>query len=87
MLKRLPLVCIFLLLEGTMLNGNAASTIKLTCTGSLINTRSDGVTLGDCDLNFIAVKEMNEIEDTGRYPQLKINVEYEQLSHPTQVLP
>jgi len=70
-----------------MLNGNAASTIKLTCTGSLINTRSDGVTLGDCDLNFIAVKEMNEIEDTGRYPQLKINVEYEQLSHPTQVLP
>jgi hypothetical protein len=51
-----------------MLNGNAASTIKLTCTGSLINTRSDGVTLGDCDLNFIAVKEMNEIEDTCGLP-------------------
>jgi hypothetical protein len=53
---------------GTMFNGNAASTIKLTCTGSLTNTRSDGVTLGNCDLNFITVKEMTEIENTCGIP-------------------
>jgi hypothetical protein len=28
---------------------------------SLPNRRTDGVTLGQCDLNFISVKQMNEI--------------------------
>ena len=68
MLKHLTLICIFLLVSGTMFNGNAASTLNLTCTGDLTNTRSDGVTLGNCDLNFITVKEMNEIEDTCGIP-------------------
>ena len=36
----------------------------MTCSGKLTNTRADGVTLGDCDLNFITVKEMTEIENT-----------------------
>jgi hypothetical protein len=51
-----------------MFNGNAASTVKLTCTGYLANTRTDGVTLGDCDLNLISVKQMTEIEDTCGLP-------------------
>jgi hypothetical protein len=68
MLKRLTFICSFLLFEGTMFNGNAASTLKLTCTGYLTNTRTDGVTLGDCDLNFISVKQMSEIEDTCGLP-------------------
>jgi hypothetical protein len=33
----------------------------VTCNGNLTNTRADGVTLGNCDLNFISVKQMNEI--------------------------
>jgi hypothetical protein len=32
------------------------------CSGKLTNTREDGVTLGQCDLNFITVKQMDEIE-------------------------
>jgi hypothetical protein len=68
MLKRFTLVCILLLVLGTMFSGNAASTVKLTGTGYLTNTRTDGVTLGDCDLNFISVKQMTEIEDTCGIP-------------------
>jgi hypothetical protein len=59
--KRLPLVCIVMIL-GTIIDANAASTLKMTCTGNLTNTREDGVTLGECDLNFL-VREMNEIEN------------------------
>ena len=66
MLKRFTLVCIFVLFLSTVVD--AASTVKLTCTGYLANTRTDGVTLGHCDLNFITVKEMNEIEDTCGLP-------------------
>jgi hypothetical protein len=62
MLKRLTSVYIFVLLLGMMFDGNAASTLKMTCTGNLTNTRTDGVTLGQCDLNFISVKQMDEIE-------------------------
>ena len=47
---------------GTIADANAASTVKLTCSGTLTNTRADGVTLGQCDLNFISVKQMDEIE-------------------------
>ena len=59
--KRFTLVCILWLVLGTIDNGNAASTLKITCNGELTNTRTDGVTLGQCDLNFISVKQMTEI--------------------------
>jgi hypothetical protein len=62
MSKRFTLVCILVLLLGMIDDGNAASTLKMTCNGNLTNTRADGVTLGNCDLNFISVKEMTEIE-------------------------
>ena len=59
--KRLTFVCIFVLILGMIVGGNAASTLKVTCSGELTNTRADGVTLGQCDLNFISVKQMTEI--------------------------
>ncbi len=62
MSKSFPLLCILVLILSTISDANAASTPKLTCTGNLTNTRQDGITLGDCDLNFISMKEMNEIE-------------------------
>ena len=62
MSKRLPFVCIVVLILGTILDANAASILKMTCTGQLTNTPADGVTLGQCDLNFISVKQMDEIE-------------------------
>src|ERR1043165_5248171 len=60
MLKRLTFLCI-LSLVGETTDGYAASTLKTTCSGNLTNTRENGVTLGDCDLNFITVKKMDEI--------------------------
>jgi hypothetical protein len=68
MLKRLTFVCIFSLVSGTIVDGNAASTLRMTCSGSLTNTRADGVTLGQCDLNFISVKQMDEIQTTCGIP-------------------
>ena len=59
------LVCLFL---GTIVDGNAASTLKMTCNGNLSNTRADGVTLGQCDLNFISVKQMTEIANVCGLP-------------------
>jgi hypothetical protein len=53
---------------GTFTGANAASTIKITCSGSLTDSRSDGVTLGQCDLNFLSVKQMDEIEDVCGIP-------------------
>ena len=66
--KRLTFVCIFVLILGTIVNANAASTLKVTCTGNLTNTRADGVTLGNCDLNFISVKQMEEVESVCGLP-------------------
>jgi len=63
MSKCFTFVWIFALTCGEIVDGNAASTLKLTCGGQLTNTREDGVTLGQCDLNFIPVKEMDEIEN------------------------
>ena len=63
MSKRLTIPVTFWLVLGTIADGNAASTLKLTCTGELTYTRKEGVTLGECDLNFITVKQTNEIED------------------------
>ena len=65
---RFAFVFIFVLVWGTILDANAASTLRMTCNGNLTNTRADGVTLGDCDLNFISVKQMTEIEDTCGIP-------------------
>jgi hypothetical protein len=62
MSKRFTFVCFFALVWGGIVDGNAASTVRLTCIGELINSREDGVTLGQCDLNFITVKEMDEVE-------------------------
>jgi hypothetical protein len=56
-----------LLVSGPIVDANAASTLKITCSGNLINTREDGVTLGQC-LNFISVKQMTEIEGTCGIP-------------------
>jgi hypothetical protein len=68
MSKRLTFIFIFALLLGTIDNASAASTLKMTCSGNLTNTRADGVTLGQCDLNFLPVKAMNEIEDVCGIP-------------------
>jgi hypothetical protein len=63
------LVCIFvLLILSTIADVNADSTLKITCNGELTNTRTDGVTLGQCDLNFISVKQMNEIRNVCGLP-------------------
>jgi len=92
MLTRLTVLCIFSLALGMVADGNAASTLKMTCSGNLTNTRADGVTLGQCDLNFLSVKAMPRLKMFAEYPApltrpLKINVEYERLSHPIQVPP
>ena len=47
---------------------SAGSTLKMTCSGNLINTREEGVTLGQCDLNFLPVKQMTEIENVCGIP-------------------
>jgi hypothetical protein len=62
MFKRLTSLCIFPLVLGATAYANAASAPKVMCSGNLTNTREDGVTLGQCDLNFITVKQMDEIE-------------------------
>jgi hypothetical protein len=61
--KHLTILFSFWLVLATIADADAASTIKITCSGNLTNTRADGVTLGQCDLNFISVKQMDEIED------------------------
>jgi len=68
MSKRLTFIFTFALSLGTIENASAASTLKMTCSGNLTNTRADGVTLGQCDLNFLPVKAMNEIEDVCGIP-------------------
>jgi hypothetical protein len=68
MFTRLTVFCIFSLVSGTIVDGNAASTLKMTCSGNLTNTRADGVTLGQCDLNFLSVKAMTEIENVCGIP-------------------
>jgi hypothetical protein len=66
--KRLTFVCLVVLLLGTIVDSNAASSLRVTCTGILSNTRADAVTLGDCDLNFISAKQMTEIENVCGIP-------------------
>jgi hypothetical protein len=40
-------------ISGTIVDGHAASTLKMMCSGNLTNTRADGVTLGQCDLKCL----------------------------------
>ena len=68
MSKFFTLVCILVLVLGTIIDANAASTLRMTCSGELTNTRTDGVTLGQCDLNFISVKQMDEIRNVCGLP-------------------
>ena len=68
MVKSLTFICILSLILGAITDGNAASILKMSCTGSLTNSRADGVTLGQCDLNFLSLKEMNEIENVCGIP-------------------
>jgi len=66
--KRLTFGCILVLVLGMIVDASAASTLKMTCSGELMNTGADGVTLGNCDLNFISVKQMDEIESVCGLP-------------------
>jgi hypothetical protein len=63
MSKYLTFVGILVLVLGTVANAYAASTLKMMCNGNVTNTRADGITLGQCDLNFVSVKEMTEVEN------------------------
>jgi hypothetical protein len=58
----------FALVLGTIVDASAASGLRLTCSGSLTNTRQDGVTLGECDLNFLSVSQITEIENVCGIP-------------------
>ena len=62
MSKRLTFVCRVVLVLGMISNGNAASTLRIMCSGELTDTPANGITLGQCDLNFISVKQTDEIE-------------------------
>jgi hypothetical protein len=64
----LILVCSALMIGGSIADASAASTTKITCSGELTNTRADGVTLGQCDLNFLPIKQMTEIENVCGIP-------------------
>ena len=68
MSKRLTILFELWLVLGAIADANAASTLKITCNGSLSNTPTYGVTLGQCDLNFISVKQMDEIENVCGIP-------------------
>ena len=68
MVKSFTFICFVALILGSISDGHSASTVKMTCSGSLTNSRTDGVTLGQCDLNFLSVKEMIEIENVCGIP-------------------
>jgi hypothetical protein len=61
-------IAAILLIGGTFVESSAASGLRLTCIGNLTNTREDGITLGQCDLNFLSVKDVNSIEDVCGIP-------------------
>lgn len=57
-----------LIISSTIIHASATSTLRMACSGYLTNTRADGLTLGQCDLNFITVKEVTEIENVCGIP-------------------
>jgi hypothetical protein len=56
-------IATMLVASGAIIECRAASGLRLTCSGNLTNTREDGITLGQCDLNFLPVKDIDSIED------------------------
>ncbi len=68
MFKNFTLICILPLVLGAIPSVNATSTIIMTCIGNLTNTEADGDTLGQCDLNFISVEQMTQIENVCGIP-------------------
>jgi len=66
--QRFTFAFIFVLVLSTIADANAASTLRMMCSGELTNTQTDGVTLGNCDLNFISVKQMDEIRNVCGLP-------------------
>ena len=64
----LILISSALMIGGTIADARAASIPKVTCSGELTNSRVDGVTLGQCDLNFLPLKQMAEIENVCGIP-------------------
>ena len=56
-------IATMLAISGGIVECRAASGVRLTCSGNLTNTREDGITLGQCDLNSLPVKDIDSIED------------------------
>jgi hypothetical protein len=56
-------IATMLAISGAIVECRGASGLRLTCSGNLTNTREDGITLGQCDLNFLPVKDIDSIED------------------------
>jgi hypothetical protein len=48
-------IATMLAISGAIVECRAASGLRLTCSGNLTNTREDGITLGQCDLNFLPI--------------------------------
>jgi hypothetical protein len=65
-------IATMLAISGAIVECRAASGLRLTCSGNLTNTREDGITLGQCDLNSLPVKDIGSIEDICEYPALSI---------------
>jgi hypothetical protein len=63
MLKRFASVCILSLIFGPIVDASTAWSFQLTCAGRLTIMREAGLELGQCDLNLLSAKEVNEIED------------------------
>ena len=66
--QTLVAITTMLVVSGAIVEGRAASGLRLTCSGNLTNTREDGITLGQCDLNFLPVKDIDSIEDICAIP-------------------
>jgi hypothetical protein len=56
-------IIVVLVIAGAIVKCSAASGLRLTCSGNLTITREDGITLGQCDLNSLSVKDISSIED------------------------
>ena len=61
-------IATMLVIGGAIAESRAASGLRLTCSGNLTNTREDGLTVGQCDLNFLSVTDVNSIEDVCGIP-------------------
>jgi len=63
MSRRLAIFSVLSLVLSMIVDAGTAWGFQMTCTDYLMNKRETGLTLGKCDLNFISVKDVNEIED------------------------